>query len=158
MALLPGSSLGGDLDSSLRLTTSYPARPESSHSFPSQSHCAPPQGHCSGLCLTLHLHLGPPSPSPRFWMESSYISSPASAYLPPASTSCPKCCEGFPLLSGCPETGHAGDAGSIPGSGSSLGEGNGYPLQCSSLENPMDRGVWWAIVPGVTKSRTRLSD
>ena len=53
---------------------------------------------------------------------------------------------------------HAGDAGSIPGSGSSLGEGNGYPLQCSSLENPMDRGVRWAIVPGVTKGRTRLSD
>ena len=32
------------------------------------------------------------------------------------------------------------------------------PLQYSCLENPMDRGVWWAIVHGVTKSRTRLSD
>ena len=35
---------------------------------------------------------------------------------------------------------------------------NGNPLQCSCLENPMDRGAWWATVHGVTKSRTRLSD
>ena len=38
------------------------------------------------------------------------------------------------------------------------GEGNGTPLQYSCLENPMDRGAWWAAVHGVTKSRTRLSD
>ena len=38
----------------------------------------------------------------------------------------------------------------------SPGEGNGYPLQCSCLENPMDRGAWWARVNGVTKSQTRL--
>ena len=38
------------------------------------------------------------------------------------------------------------------------GEGNGTPLQNSSLENPMDRGAWWAAVHGVVKSRTRLSD
>ena len=37
------------------------------------------------------------------------------------------------------------------------GEGNGTPLQYSCLENPMDRGAWWAAVHGVTKSRTRLS-
>ena len=36
------------------------------------------------------------------------------------------------------------DPGSIPGSGWSPGEGNGYPLQYSCLENPMDRGAWWA--------------
>ena len=36
------------------------------------------------------------------------------------------------------------------------GEGHGKPLQVSCLENPMERGVWWAIVHGVTKSRTRL--
>ena len=35
-----------------------------------------------------------------------------------------------------------------------LGEGNGNPLQYSCLENPMDRGAWWAVVHGVTKSRT----
>jgi len=40
----------------------------------------------------------------------------------------------------------------------SAGEGNGTPLQYSCLENPMDRGAWWAAVHGVTKNRTRLSD
>ena len=38
------------------------------------------------------------------------------------------------------------------------GEGNGTLLQHSYLENPMNRGAWWAAVHGVTKSRTRLSD
>ena len=51
----------------------------------------------------------------------------------------------------------AGDLGSIPGSGRSLGEGIGNPLQHSCLENPMDRGAWQAIVQGVGKSQTRLS-
>ena len=53
---------------------------------------------------------------------------------------------------------NVGDLGSIPGSGRSPGEGNGNPLQDSCLENPMDGGVWWATVHGVTKSWTRLSD
>ena len=52
----------------------------------------------------------------------------------------------------------AGDVGSIPGSGRSPGEENGNPLQCSCLENPMDRGAWWVIVHGVTKSQTQLSE
>ena len=52
----------------------------------------------------------------------------------------------------------AGDPGSIPGSGRSPGEGNGYLLQHSCLENSMDRGAWWAIVHGVTKSQIRLSN
>ena len=39
-----------------------------------------------------------------------------------------------------------------------VGEGNGSPLQYSCLENPTDRGAWWAAVGGVAKSRTRLSD
>ena len=39
---------------------------------------------------------------------------------------------------------------------SCIGEGNGNPLQCSCLENPGDRGAWWAAVYGVTQSRTRL--
>ena len=47
----------------------------------------------------------------------------------------------------------AGDLGLIPGLGRSPGEGKGYPLQCSGLENPMD-----CIVHGVAKSQTRLSD
>ena len=37
-----------------------------------------------------------------------------------------------------------------------VGEGNGNPLQCSCLENPGDRGAWWAVVYGVAQSRTRL--
>ena len=48
-------------------------------------------------------------------------------------------------------TANAGDAGSIPGSGRSPEGGNGYTLQYSCLENPMDRGAWRAIVHGVTK-------
>ena len=44
-----------------------------------------------------------------------------------------------------------GDRGSIPGSGRSPGEGNGTPLQYSCLENPMDRGAWWATVHGGRK-------
>jgi len=51
-----------------------------------------------------------------------------------------------------------GDPGSIPGFGRSPGEGNGKPPQCSYLENPIDGRTWQAIVHGVTKSRTRLSD
>ena len=46
------------------------------------------------------------------------------------------------------------DMGSIPGSGSSPGEGDGSPLQYPRLENPMDRGAWWATVHGVAKADT----
>ena len=53
---------------------------------------------------------------------------------------------------------NVGDLGSIPGPGRSPGEGNGNPLQYSCLENPMDRGAWWAAVHRVAKSRTQLSD
>ena len=50
-----------------------------------------------------------------------------------------------------------GDTGSIPGPGRSPGEGNDYPLQYSSLGNPMD-GAWWTILRGVTKSWTWRGD
>ena len=40
---------------------------------------------------------------------------------------------------------------------SCIGEGNGNPLQCSCLENPRDRGAWWAAVYGVAQSQTRLT-
>ena len=53
---------------------------------------------------------------------------------------------------------NVGDLGSIPGSGRSPGEGNGNPHQYSCLENPMDRGAWWATAHGVTKRRTQLSN
>ena len=52
----------------------------------------------------------------------------------------------------------AGDLGSISGSGRSPGGGNGNALQCSCLENAMDRGTWQATVQGVAESWTRLSD
>ena len=62
------------------------------------------------------------------------------------------CIPGLPRGSVVKEsTYQAGDMGSIPGSGKFPGEGNGNPLQYSCLGNPMDRGAWWAIVPGVTK-------
>ena len=50
--------------------------------------------------------------------------------------------------------GDARDLGSIPGLGRSPGVENGNPLQYSCLGNPMDRGAWWATVPGVANSRT----
>ena len=50
------------------------------------------------------------------------------------------------------------DTNLIPGSGRSPGGGHGNPPQYSCLENPMDRGAWWAAVHGVAKSRTQLSD
>ena len=54
--------------------------------------------------------------------------------------------------------GEAEDSGLVPGSGRSLGEGNGNLLQYFRLENPMDRGAWWATVHGVIKSQIRLRD
>ena len=50
----------------------------------------------------------------------------------------------------------ARDAGSIPGSGGSPGEGNGNLLQYSCLGNPTDRGAWWATVHGVARVRHDL--
>ena len=52
--------------------------------------------------------------------------------------------------------GHSGDADLISGSGRSPAGGNGNPLQYLCLQNPMDRGAWWAAVQGVAESRTRL--
>ena len=46
----------------------------------------------------------------------------------------------------------------LPGSGRSPGGGNGNPLQCSCLENPMDGGAWWAEVHGISRSQARLSN
>ena len=53
---------------------------------------------------------------------------------------------------------NAGDMALIPGLGRSPGEGIGYPLQYSYLENSMDRGAWWATVHEAAKSQTTLSD
>ena len=68
-------------------------------------------------------------------------------------------CLGFPGGSdGKASAYNAGDPGLIPGLGRSSGDGNGNPLQYSCLENPMDRGTWWATVHGVAKGWTQLSD
>ena len=69
----------------------------------------------------------------------------------------------FPLSSSGSSDGkesvyNAGDPGPIPGSERSPGEGNGYPLQHSCLENHMDRGAWGAKVHVVVKSWAKLSD
>ena len=68
----------------------------------------------------------------------------------------PKGCSGGSVVKNLPA--NAGDVGSIPGSGRSLGGGNGNPLQYPCLEKPMDRRAWWASVSGVTKSQTQLSN
>jgi len=66
---------------------------------------------------------------------------------------------GFPGGSdGKESTCNAGNLGSIPGLGRSLGGGHGNPFQYSCLENPMDRAAWRATVHGVVKSQTQLSD
>ena len=52
---------------------------------------------------------------------------------------------------------NAGDMGSVTGSGRSLGEGNGNPLQYYCLQSPMARGAWQATAHGVTKSQMWLN-
>ena len=61
-------------------------------------------------------------------------------------------------LSGKESTCQAGDARSIPGSGRFPGERNGNPRQYSCLENPMDKGAWWATIHRVAKSQTWLGN
>ena len=69
--------------------------------------------------------------------------------------------KGFPggtMVKNLPgSAGATGDMSSIPGSGRSPGGGHGHPLLDSCLENPMDRGAWWATVHGVAQSGIQLS-
>ena len=87
---------------------------------------------------------------PETWINLSIIALSEKIQLPRKNTSC--MILGFSggsevKASAC----NVGDLGSILGSGRSPGEGNGNTLQYSCLENPMDRGAWWAIVHGVAK-------
>ena len=69
------------------------------------------------------------------------------------------CIRSFASGSGGKESAcNTGDPDTIPGSGRSPGEGHGKPLQYSCLENPMDRGAWWATVYRIVNSQTRLGD
>ena len=71
--------------------------------------------------------------------------------------SCPTL--GDPKDSACPmQEIRERDVSSILGWGKPPGVGNSNPFQYSCLENPMDRGTWWATVHGATKSQTQLSD
>ena len=71
-----------------------------------------------------------------------------------SSRSVPSFPGGSVVKSSPARAGDARDAGLIPGLERSPGGGNGNPLQCSCLENPMDRGACWATVHGVTKIQT----
>ena len=63
--------------------------------------------------------------------------------------------QGAPVTQNLPaNAGDARDVGSIPSSGGSPRGGSGNPLKYSCLENPMDRGAWWATVHSVAKSQT----
>ena len=91
------------------------------------------------------------------WIELNFLLM-GGAVLPP-------CCLTWNKTMGFPggsevkaSASNTGDLGSIPGSGRSLGEGNGNPLQYSCLQNPMDGEAWSATVHGVAKSYTGLSD
>ena len=69
------------------------------------------------------------------------------------------CAVDFPGGSDSKESAYnAGDTGLIVESRRCPGEENGYPLQYSCLQNPMDRGAWWATVHGAAKSWTQPSD
>ena len=63
----------------------------------------------------------------------------------------PKSCPSTHWLRSKESAHNSGDTGSIPEWGRFPGERNGNPLQYSGLENPMDRGAWWAIVHGVAR-------
>ena len=98
--------------------------------------------------------------SPRILERVAY---PFSSRPSPPRNQTRVCCiaDGFFtswLFSGKESVCNVGDPGLIPGWGISPGVGNGNPLQYSFLENSMDRGAWQAIVCGVAKSWTGLSD
>ena len=97
-----------------------------------------------------------PPPHPRIWHPC--LSHTATSRRQWEYEVCPSS-EELPCSLYCKESAcNAGDLGSIPGLGRSSGEGNGNLLQYSCLENPMNRGAWWATVHALTKRQTRLSD
>ena len=98
--------------------------------------CSPPGCPFPIKSLALSAHVCPRTIHFRV-LDKSTVSGPGS---------CPPSCNMST------NAGDIRDAGLIPESGRSPGGGNGNPLQYSCLENPMDRGTWWAMAHRVTKS------
>ena len=123
-----------------------------------------------GLCSPKAPHLRPCVPSRYLeqWSVNFSCKGPDTAYVSPcrprgfcwnySAVVIQKQPVGFSDSDSKESTCSGGDPGSIPGSGRSPGEGNGYPLPYSSLENSMDRGAWQAIVHGVAKGRKQPSN
>ena len=94
------------------------------------------------------------------WLDLLAVqeSSPTPQFKSINSSAAPAPCN-IPFLDSPKESAcNTGDPGSLPGSGRSSGEENGKILQYSCLENPMDRGAWWAYSPWVAKSQSRVSN
>ena len=88
-----------------------------------------------------------------FWNVSNFLWRYPTRVLPWGLTGKESSCS----AGGTGGAGGTGDASSIPGSGRLQGEGNGNPLQYSCLENPMNRGAWWAAVHRVAKNQKQLT-
>ena len=127
------------------------------------------EGHCKNLWKSVSIPL---SKVPAYIYQGTAAAAAAAAK---SLQSCPALCDpidgsppGSPVpgvlqartlewvASSFPNAGDIRDMSSIPGSGRSPGESHGNPLQYSCLENPRDRGAWWAAVYGVTQSQTWL--
>ena len=138
---------------------------------------SPPVPGGDAVVSLLTVSISPPFTGnvPSYWGSEVSISPHSIPVLPSASkpSSCPSpppcpflyfrlpspSTQGFPRwLSGKESSCQAGEVGSTPGQGRAPGERNGNPLQCSCLENPMDRGAQRATVHVVAKSQTHLSD
>ena len=88
-----------------------------------------------------------------FWNFSNFLWRYPTRVLPWGLTGKESSCR----AGGAGGAGGTGDASSILGSGRLQGEGNGNPLQYSCLENPMNRGAWWAAVHRVAKKQKQLT-
>ena len=107
--------------------------------------CLTSYGSGHSICISI-LHLGTAQPYPMVQLPGENRSTMLGQGFPGVSLSKESICN----------TGDAGDLGSVPGLWRFPGGGHGNQLLYSSLEGPIDRGAWWAIVHRVAKSQTRL--
>ena len=102
----------------------------------------------SCICVCICVYIYPPHPDNKPDLTDEVVDT-LNLFMVP---------RGFPHSSVGKESAcNAGDLGSIPESGRSPGEGDGNPLQYSCLENPMDRGAWWATVHRASRVRHDLA-